>query len=104
MKKVTSICFNNLITIPDLKSFQTNPQSLKQYAGNYSSSFMPISVECRIQNNNLILTTQGQDFDTKQIDINYFANIEFGYFFEFIPDKGELIVKETDNNYLLRKE
>jgi len=103
MKKVTAICFNQPTTIPDLKSFQTDVQSLKQYAGHYSSSFMPFSVECRIHNNNLILTTQGQDFDTKQIDINYFANFDFGYFFEFVPDKGELVVKETDNNYLLRK-
>ncbi len=104
MQKVTDICLNRATTLPDFETFKTNPGILNQLTGKYSSPSMQISVECKLSNERLIVTTQGQDFDTKQIDENHFANLKFGYFFEFDPNKKQLIIKEADNRYLLSKE
>ncbi|MBN1986720.1 MAG: beta-lactamase family protein [Prolixibacteraceae bacterium] len=101
MRKVSNICLNNPTTIPGFEFFSTSAQQLNQLAGKYSS--MQISVDCKPHGDKLIVTTQGQDFDTQLLDKNYFANLQFGYFFEFIPTKNQLIIKETDNNYLLNK-
>lgn len=103
MKKVSDICLNRTTTIPDFETFKTNSEILNQFAGKYFSSSMQISVECKLRKDVLIVTTQGQDFETKQIDENYFTNLKFGYFFEFNPKRKQLIIKETDNNYLLNK-
>lgn len=104
MKKIANICLNKKTTVPNYQFTRTSSQTLNQYVGKYTSSFMQISVECKLYNDTLIFTTQGQDFDTKQIDEDYFVNLPFGYFFEFIPEKKQLIIKEADNKYLLSKE
>jgi len=64
---------------------------------------MPINVECENYNGKLVIVTKGEEFSTSMIGENYFANYRFGYFFKFIPEKKELIIRETDNVYYLKK-
>lgn len=105
MKKVSELCLGKQTTIPDFDVLKEQSRSGNEFAGKYSSSFKPpIDVECKINHNEFIFSTQGQDFKTRQIDENYFVNLQFGFFFEFIPDKEQLILKEADNRYLLRKQ
>jgi D-alanyl-D-alanine carboxypeptidase len=50
-----------------------------------------------------LLETQGTVFEVEPTGKNYFMHPQTGHFFEFIPKKGELLVKETDNVYYLKR-
>lgn len=64
---------------------------------------MSIKVNCKVDNDQLIVETQGKVFQTININDNYFANYQYGYFFEFQQTKKTLLIKETDNIYTLKK-
>lgn len=104
IKKTVQILYNEPNSIPNFDSLEIDEEKVEKIIGNYSSNFMPIKVICKNKNNNLIVETQGTNFIAKPIDENYFMNLNSGYFFEFIPLKEELLIKETDNIYLLKKE
>lgn len=104
IKKVVKICHGDPVTIPDFKSENIKPQNLDTFIGKYKSKFMPIEVVCEKKNDQLTIETKGTTFKVKPIENNYFMNVEAGYFFEFIPSKDQLLIKETDNVYLLEKE
>lgn len=101
LEGIQKICFNIPYNIPFSKSI-TNQDSDK-YPGKYASDNMPIVVNVTKDNVKLLLETQGKVFETQPIAKNYFMHPQTGYFFEFIPEKGELLIKETDNVYYLKK-
>lgn len=103
IKAVSQIFKNQNYELPNFRGIRSNEQTLAEFTGNYASSTMPIEVTCEIENGRLIVETQGNPFETTRISENYFANYRFGYFFEFLPDKGTLLIKETDNVYALKK-
>lgn len=89
--------------LPNFSGIRSSEETLNKFVGNYASSTMPMEVTCAIENGRLIVETQGTPFETTRISENYFANYQFGYFFEFLPDKRTLLIKETDNVYALKK-
>lgn len=40
--------------------------------------------------------------EAEPVSTNYFMNLKTGSFFEFVPGKNELQIKETDNIYLYK--
>lgn len=89
--------------LPTFKGISSNEEDLDEFTGSYVSNTIPIEVVCKIENGRLIMETQGTSFKTTRISKNYFTNYQFGYFFEFLPDKSILLIKETDNVYTLKK-
>lgn len=101
---VVQICFKNNYMFPHFSGLKINEKELEDLGGNYTSDNMPIHVTCKTDNNELIVETQGKAFETIMISDNYFANYQYGYFFEFQPTKHTLLIKETDNVYTLKKQ
>ena len=64
---------------------------------------MHIVVNVSKDHTKLLIETKGKVFETQLIAKNYFMHPQTGYFFEFIPEKGELLIKETDNVYELKR-
>lgn len=98
---VLKICFNQPYAIPFTNKDQPKSEELDKYLGSYSSG--QIVVNCTKDGSNLLLETRGKTFDVEKINEHYFMNAASGYFFEFIPGKGQLQIKETDNVYYLDK-
>jgi D-alanyl-D-alanine carboxypeptidase len=92
---VLKIYFNEPFLIPFKQNSDLKGEELDKYVGKYSSD--QIVVSCTKAGTKLFLETRGAVFET------YFMNAPSGYFFEFIPDKGELQIKETDNIYFLKR-
>ncbi|MCG8307927.1 MAG: beta-lactamase family protein [Cytophagales bacterium] len=103
IKAVVHILSDQNYALPNFSGIRSSEEALTEFTGNYASGTMPIEVRCEIENGRLIVETQGSPFETIRISKNYFANYQFGYFFEFLPDKGALLIKETDNVYVLKK-
>ncbi|HEY1054915.1 MAG TPA: serine hydrolase domain-containing protein [Emticicia sp.] len=103
LEGIQKICFNLPYTIPFSKSLIVTSQDLDKYVGKYASDNMPIVVNVSKDNTRLLLETQGKVFEVEPIGKNYFMHAQAGYFFEFIPEKSELLIKETDNVYYLKK-
>jgi D-alanyl-D-alanine carboxypeptidase len=101
LKGILKICFNEDYTIPYAKPVDINFQ---KYVGTYSSADLPFKVVCRAENNKLVLDAGGKTMEAEPINAHYFMNLKTGSFFEFLPEKNELQVKETDNVYYLQKE
>lgn len=101
--KVVQIINNEYSSVPNFNSLENGNDKIDEITGDYSSKFIPIQVVCKKVNNKLVVETKGTEFTTNYIDENYFMNLNFGYFFEFDPSKKELLIKETDNIYLLKK-
>lgn len=95
------ICFNEPYQIPFTKLNRFKSVDLDKYLGQYSSD--QIIVNCAKDGNTLSVETRGKSFDTEEINDNYFMNAASGYFFEFFPAQGELLIKETDNTYFLKR-
>ncbi|RFS16522.1 hypothetical protein D0T08_12645 [Emticicia sp. C21] len=103
LEGIQKICFNLPYTIPFSKLLILSNQDLDKYVGKYASDNMPIVVNVSKEDTKLLIETQGQVFETQPIAKNYFMHPQTGYFFEFIPEKNELMIKETDNVYMLKK-
>ncbi len=100
---VVAICLENNYKLPHFNGVKINDKKLTGLLGTYASNTMPIQVTCKADNNQLIVETQGKEFETIKINNNYFANYKYGYFFEFQSEKNTLLIKETDNIYILKK-
>lgn len=100
---VVQICLKNDYKLPYFNGIKINDKELMDLLGNYSSDNMPIKVICKVYNDQLFVETQGKPFKTIKIGSNYFANYQYGYFFEFKPNDNTLLIKETDNIYTLKK-
>lgn len=98
---VLKICFNEQFTLPFTEGSILKSEDLNKYIGKYSSD--QIVVTCTKDGTKLLLETKGKVFEVEKISDNYFMNAMSGYFFEFYPDKGELLIKETDNIYHLKR-
>lgn len=103
VKTVVEICTVGSYKLPYSHPENTEQCNLDKLVGSYESESMPIAVSCKMGENGLIFTTQGEDFETSMINENYFVNYQYGYFFEFLPRKNQLMIKETDNIYRLNK-
>src|SRR5690606_33685358 len=101
IKAVFQISNDRNYKLPNFRGIRSSEETLNEFTGNYASNTMPIEVTSEIENGKLIVKTQGTPFETTRISENYFANYQFGYFFEFLPDKRTLLIKETDNVYVL---
>jgi hypothetical protein len=104
VKTVAQICRDGNYTLPNFGGMEVNEKELTNLSGNYASDAIPFEVSCGIVDSKLIVETQGTPFETIMINDNYFANYQFGYFFEFQPKSGILLIKETDNVYTLKKQ
>lgn len=100
MTGVLKICFNEPFQIP-FGNTDTSTAELDQYTGKYASE--QILVNCTKEGTELLIETKGKTFQAKKIAKDYFMNAESGYYFEFYPGKAELLIKETDNVYYLKK-
>lgn len=98
---VLKICFNEQFTLPFANDSILQSEDLDKYIGKYSSD--QIVVNCTKDGTKLFLETRGKVFEAEKININYFMNANSGYFFEFYPDKDELLIKEADNIYHLKR-
>lgn len=97
------ICFNESYTLPFTVPQITNAEKLDKYLGTYASGQLPIVVTVTKNKTQLLVETQGKVFETTPVAPNYFMHAASGYFFEFQPATGGLIVKETDNQYVFKK-
>lgn len=98
---ILKIIFNEPFKIPFTQNNNLKSEDLDKYLGEYSSG--QIGVNCTKDGIKLFLETRGNSFEAKRIGDNYFMNAVSGYFFEFYPHKGELLIKETDNIYYLKR-
>ena len=98
---VLKICFNESFFIPFAKNGNNKTEGPDQYVGKYSSD--QLVVTCTKDGSKLLLETSGKVFEAEKISDNYFMHAASGYFFQFYPDKGELLIKETDNVYRLKR-
>jgi len=98
---VLKICFNEQFTLPFGKDSSLQSGDLDKYIGKYSSG--QIVVNCTKEGSKLLLETRGKVFEAEKISTNYFMNANSGYFFDFYPEKGELLIKEIDNIYHLKR-
>jgi len=101
MEGVLKICFQEPIPIPFSAGAGVTSPDLDKYLGKYSAG--QIVVNCTKDGDKLLLETRGKVFEAVPLGEDYFMNAESGYFFEFHPGKGELLIKETDNVYPLKK-
>ncbi|MEO7523120.1 MAG: serine hydrolase domain-containing protein [Ferruginibacter sp.] len=99
---ILKICFNEPFTLPFFETIDLKSSDLEKYPGTYSSE--NIVVNCTKEGNKILVETKGKVFELKAIGDNYFMHAQTGYFFEFNPDKGLLLIKETDNVYHLQKQ
>jgi CubicO group peptidase (beta-lactamase class C family) len=104
VKTVAQICRDGNYTLPNFGGMEVDEKELTNLSGNYASDAIPFEVSCRVVDSRLIVETQGTPFETIMINHNYFANYQFGYFFEFQPKSRILLIKETDNVYTLKKQ
>lgn len=100
---VLKICFNEPFVIPFSTSITLKPADLDKYTGQYSCSQPPINVSCTNDSTRLLLETKGTILDVTPIGDNYFMHKPSGTFFEFRPEKDELLIKETDSVYYLTR-
>ena len=100
---VLKICFNEPFVIPFSAAIALKPADLDKYTGQYSSEQPPINVSCTKDSSRLLLETKGNVFETTPIGNNYFMHAASGTFFEFHPEKDQLLIKETDNVYYLNR-
>ncbi|WP_185731411.1 serine hydrolase domain-containing protein [Larkinella rosea] len=100
---VLKISFQQPYSVPFSKTVALKSNALDQYMGQYASAHLPIVVTCTKTGSQLVLETKGKSFEVVPINPNYFMHAPTGTFFEFHPDKGELLIKETDNVYYLSR-
>lgn len=82
-------------------------EELDKYLGIYTSTTPPIKVILTKEDTRILLETKGEIFELEFIERDIFYSHEYGYgyyFFEFYPDKENLIIKEHGNMYTLKKE
>lgn len=103
MDAIMKICFNEPFEIPFSKPVTVRSEDLDKYLGKYTSEQMQITINCTKEGDKLLLETRGHIFEAEPISHNYFMHTPTGYFFEFFPEKDELLVKETDNIYYLKR-
>lgn len=99
---VLKIVFYEPVNIPFSSHINLKPEDLNKYAGKYANE-MPIEVNCIINAGKLVIETRGTSFELEPVGENYFMHNATGYFFQFIPGKDELLIKETDNIYYLKR-
>jgi len=104
MEGLLKICFNEKFITPFSKSIQLTSAELDKYTGKYVSRQLPFAVTCSKEAGKLFLEAGGRKFEVQPIAENYFMHGPSGSFFEFFPDKNELLIKETDNVYYSKKE
>jgi CubicO group peptidase (beta-lactamase class C family) len=104
MEGIRKICFNNDYTVPFSKTVALQSSDLDKYSGTYSSNDLPFKVVCKKDNNKIIFEAAGRTMEAEPVREDYFMNLKTGSFFEFVPARNELQIKETDNVYNLRKE
>lgn len=103
---VINILSGKKFMTPDFNGITMENSDLDPYLGTYKSTpAQPqITVNCTKKNNRLIVQTQDVDFAFIPIGNHEFMNKQFGYFFEFDPEKETLLIKEKANVYFLKKE
>lgn len=90
-------CMGISFTFP----FSENLSLSDSCLGNYT--FDNLKMSCKKDSANFIIQIQGQTILLDPIRRNYFMNKKMGYFFEFFPEEGKVLVKEKDNIYLFLK-
>ena len=103
LEGILKICFNQPFTLPFSHPIRLESADLDQYLGSYSSRQIPINVNCIKNGTKLLMQTGQATFEVEPINENYFMHAHSGSFFEFFPGKSELLIKETDNVYFLKK-
>lgn len=93
--------FGEPYEMPDFKHPKIDTEQLRPFSGEYTSAMPPISLTCRIADGSLVVDTQGQSFALEPIGGKKFCNAKYGFFFEF--EQGQLVLKEGDNVYNLKK-
>jgi len=104
LEEVLKIYFEVPHHIPTFQTVVVNASELEQYLGVYISDQQGIKVLCTKDKDILTLETKGQLFILEPLGNDQFLNKRYGYFFEFKTATKQLIIKETDNSYYLRKE
>lgn len=104
MEGVLKICFSEKFNIPFSKAIRLTSGDLGKYTGKYTSQQLPFPVTCSKESDNFLLEANGKKFEVEPISENYFMPGISGTFFEFHPDKEELLIKESHNVYYLKRE
>jgi len=100
---ILKICFGEQYQVPFTQTINLKDTDLDKYLGEYTAPQMGIVVHCKKDKGKLSVETQGKAFEVVPIAPNYFQHAAAGYYFEFFPGNGELLIKETDNIYLLKR-
>jgi D-alanyl-D-alanine carboxypeptidase len=101
MEGVLKICFHEPLSMPFGGASAALSVGLDKYLGKYASE--KIEVNCTKEGSKMYLETRGKAFDVERVCEDYYMYAESGYFFEFHPSTGELLIKETDNVYRLKR-
>jgi hypothetical protein len=97
IEDILKSCMGISYTVP----FSENLSLSDSCLGNYS--FDNLKMSCKKDSANYIIQIQGQTILLDPIRRNYYMNKKMGYFFEFFPEEGKVLVKEKDNVYLFLK-
>lgn len=100
---IARIWLNESFSTPVFNKSDQFSEELIKYVGTYRSDVMSITVISKIIDDHLVIETGGTDFATISYGEHKYANIEYGYFFEFNTEENELVIKEVDNRYILKK-
>jgi CubicO group peptidase (beta-lactamase class C family) len=100
LEGIIKSCFNESMEIPFASREAGN---LSSYPGQYAADSMPIVVAISLLGKKIIAETQGKEFELEPVSTNYYMHPPTGYYFEFFPEQDELLIKETDNVYFLKK-
>lgn len=92
-------------SLPDLSVKILPEEELKKYLGVYASEQIPIKITFTSKNGRLVSQGTGQPaFELDPSGTNIFVLERFGISLEFLPEKGQLVLKQSGQVFLFSKE
>ncbi|MBZ5855537.1 serine hydrolase domain-containing protein [Flavihumibacter profundi] len=101
---ILKICYNETFIIPFSRKTILDSNELNKLTGMYATDQRSIIVTVTKEGLKIFAETKGKRFELEEVAKNYFMHSSTGYFFDFHPEKNELLIKETDNTYYLKRD
>jgi D-alanyl-D-alanine carboxypeptidase len=102
---VLSIYYNKEYQLPVFRTVSLKPEDLDKYLGVYSSTQIPLKIEVTKINAQLMAQATGQSsFPLEPVDKDKFTFDQAGIKMDFMPEKGEMTLKQGGGSFLYKKE
>ena len=98
-----ALCYDKEFKIPEfLKAIGLESEDLDVYLGNYSGPEFPLKVSITKNNNELVVTAEGQpEFVVKAFDTHKFRFEQAEIYFTFVLEEKKLIINQGGKDYNL---